>query len=199
MAKEIMSPSKIDFLTKSAEAAARELANETDLHRTLLLEQNEGEVDSAASDASEDEDQDEEFNRALALRTAAYQAKKEAVERQERKEAAMEAEIRKQMASNMEDMLQPKGGVRSKHPPTLPHERTRERGESEDPRRAAWGHESHLEMAPREEWGAIADIPILPRESMHGFSGGYGIIPEKTSTRGKTLSKVTAVVESPPK
>ena len=93
----------------------------------LILEQNEGEEDSAEGGSSEDEDQNQEFDEALALRTAAYQAKKEAVERQARKEATMEEGIRKQMASNMEDMLQPKGGVRSKHHPTLPHERTRER------------------------------------------------------------------------
>ena len=202
LAKEMLSPAKIHFLARSAEAAARDLANETDIQRALLLEKHEGEADSAAGDTSEDEDQDEEFNRALALRTAALQAKREAIERQERKEAAMEAEMRKQMDSNMEDMLEPRGGVRSKHPTTLPHERTKERAESEDPsllKRAEWELKSPTEVAPREEWGAMADIPTFSVGSMHGSSGGYGIIPETTPTRGKTASKGTMEVESPPK
>ena len=200
LAKEILSPAKIEFLARSAEAAARDLASETDIQRALLMEQHEGEEDSAASDTSEEEDQDEEFERSLALRTA--QAKKEAIERKQRKEAAMEAERKEQVDSIRDIMLESKGGARTKHPTTLPHEHTKEKVVSEDPsllKRAEWELKALTGEAPSYEWGAMGGIPTRSVEPIHGPSGGYGMTPVTTPTRGKTGSKGTKEVEPSPK
>ena len=131
-------------------------------------------------------------------------AQQEAADRQTRMEAARREAIKEQMALEMEAMIKAKGGVRPKHHPTLPHERRSEPikesqtvGESEDSRRSAWGHVSPPEIALREEWGDIVDIPILSRESMHTIRGGYETVPEKTPTKGETSSKVTGKAESP--
>ena len=200
LAKEILSPAKLQFLAKSAEVAARDLAKETVIQRALLMDEDEGEEDSTESDTSTEVDQDEEFERSLAIRTA--QAKKEAIEKKQKKEAAMEAERKEQVDSLRDIMLGSKGGARTKHPTTLPHEHTKEKVASEDPSLLKHAERELRELtggAPTYEWGAMGGIPTHSVASIHGPSGGDGMTPVITPPRGKTGSKGTKEVESSPK